>query len=438
MHSYRRDLELLRDRRFTLLFLARSISMLGTAFAPVALAFGVLALPGSTPTTLSVVMAAEAIPAVVFMLAGGVIADRFPRYRVMMAAEILSTVGFAGIAVMLLTGNAPVGGLVVAAAVAGTAVALMWPALTGIIPEVVAADRLQPANALLQLGANISRITGFALGGLTVVLIGGGWALAISASLFAIAAVLIATLRLAPVARAARERGRTAFTDLREGWREFSSRQWLWVIVLQFSFLVAAIQASHGVLGPVVAKDELGGAGAWTAFLVGEAAGTVLGVFVAMRVRPRRPMLFGELLTIPLALPYVLLGVGAPLWTVVAAGVVMGVCLDVFLVIWQTTLQREITPGALSRVSAYDALGSFMLGPIGLLVAGPAASAFGAKPALIACGVLMTVATLASLLSPSVRRMRGPATGGPLEPGTGVEPTTADPTDPLPMPTTTR
>ena len=437
MHSYRRDLGLLRDRRFAVLFLARSISMLGTAFAPVALAFGVLALPGATPTTLSVVMAAEAIPAVVFMLAGGVIADRFPRYRVMMAAEILSTVGFAGIAVMLLTGNAPVGGLVAAAAVAGTAIALMWPALTGIIPEVVAADRLQPANALLQLGANIARITGFALGGLTVVLIGGGWALAVSASLFAVAAVLIATLRLAPVARAARERGRTAFTDLREGWREFSSRQWLWVIVLQFSFLVAAIQASHGVLGPVVAKDELGGAGAWTAFLVGEAAGTILGVFVAMRVRPRRPMLFGELLTIPLALPYVLLGVGAPLWTVVLAGVAMGVCLDVFLVIWQTTLQREITPGALSRVSAYDALGSFMLGPIGLLVAGPAASAIGAKPALIGCGVLMTVATLASLLSPSVRRMRGPAPGA--GPGTAAPPpSTADPADPLPMPTTTR
>jgi hypothetical protein len=88
-------------------------------------------------------------------------------------------------------------------------------------------------------------------------------------------------------------------------------------------------------------------------------------------------------------------------------------------------------------VSAYDALGSFMLGPIGLLVAGPAASAIGAKPALIACGVLMTVATLASLLSPSVRRMRGPAPGA--APGTAAPPpSTPDPADPLPMPTTTR
>jgi hypothetical protein len=406
----RRDFQLLRDRRFALLFAARTISMLGTSFAPVALAFGVLALPGSTPTTLSVVLAAEAIPTVVFMLVGGVVADRFPRYRVMMVAEILSATGFAGIGLMLLTGRAPLAGLVAAAAVAGTAVALMWPALTGIIPEVVPSERLQPANALLQLGANASRISGYALGGLTVVLVGGGWALIISAAMFALAAVLVAALRLGPVAVT---RGRSAFVDLRDGWREFVSRQWLWVIVLQFSFLVAALQASHGVLGPVVAKSSLGGAGAWTAFLVGEAAGTILGVFVAMRVRPRRPMLFAEMLMLPVALPALLLGVGAPLWTLVLGGAVMGVCLDVFLVIWQTTLQREIAPGMLSRVSAYDALGSFMLGPIGLLLAGPAASAFGARPALLVCAGVILVATLASLLSPSVRRMRGPSVPRP-------------------------
>ena len=168
------------------------------------------------------------------------------------------------------------------------------------------------------------------------------------------------------MARTARQPGRTAFADLREGWREFASRQWLWVIVLQFSFLVAAIQASHGVLGPVVAKDELGGAGAWTAVLVGEAVGTVLGVVVAIRSGPRRPMLVGELLTIPLACARPARRRRSPV-DGGGGGVVMGVCLDVFLVDRQTTLQREITPGALSRVSAYDALGSFMLGPIGLL-----------------------------------------------------------------------
>jgi MFS family permease len=289
----------------------------------------------------------------------------------------------------------------------------MWPALTGIVPEVVSADRLQTANGLLQLGTNAARIGGYALGGTAVVLVGGGWALVVSAGLFATAAVLVAALRLAPGPRTARVGSGTAFADLREGWREFVSRQWLWVIVLQFSFIVAALQASHGVLGPVVAKNELGGAAAWSAVLVGEAVGTIVGVIVAIRVRPRRPMFFATLVMLPSVAPFALLGASAPLWMVVLGGVVMGICFDLFLVIWQTTLQREIPPHSLSRVSAYDALGSFMFGPIGLLLAGPAVVAFGAKPSLLVCAAVMVVATLAALLSPDVRRMRAPATPPP-------------------------
>jgi hypothetical protein len=125
-------------------------------------------------------------------------------------------------------------------------------------------------------------------------------------------------------------------------------------------------------------------------------------------------MLTATLLTFPAISPYVLLGVGAPLWTIVLGGAVMGACFDMFLVIWQTTLQREIPAEALSRVSAYDALGSFMFGPIGLLLAGPAAAAFGARPTLLACAGVMTAATLAALLSPSVRRMRAPTGRGPV------------------------
>jgi MFS family permease len=368
-----------------------------------------------------VVLAAEAIPAVVFMLVGGVLADRFPRYRVMMAGELLSMTGYLAIAVMLITGWAPLAGLVGAAALAGIALALLWPSLTGIIPEVVPAERLQAANGLLQLGTNGSRIAGFALGGTTVVLVGGGPALAISAALFAVSALLVAALRLGN--RAATDDGtprRTALADLREGWHEFSSRQWLWVIVLQFSFMIAALQAAHGVLGPVVARDQLGGAAAWSAVLVGEALGTLLGVVIAMRIRPRRPMLTATLLMFPTVAPFVLLGTAAPLWTIVLGGAVMGICFDIFLVLWQTTLQREIPPDTLSRVSSYDALGSFMFGPIGLLLAGPAAAAFGARPTLLACAAIMVVATTAALLSPDVRRMRAPADAAHVPPGPGL------------------
>ncbi|GAA3472841.1 MFS transporter [Nonomuraea roseola] len=401
------DLGLLRDRRFALLFSARTVSVLGSSFAPVALAFGILELPGATATTLSVVLAAEAVPMVVFMLVGGVIADRLPRNRVMFAADTMSALAFAALGVMLLSRWTPMPALVIVAAISGIAVAMMWPALAGIIPDVVPPERLQTGNALLGLGANSARVLGLVLSGATVALIGGGWALVVSGLMFAAGAGLIAVLRLKPVERLAEER-HSVLADLRDGWKEFVSRQWLWVVVAQFSVLVMAMQAAHGVLGPLLAKQSLGGAPAWSAVLAGEAVGMIGGVVVAMRLRPRRPIFLGTLLTLPTALPYLLLGVGAPLWTVVLGAVIMGVSMDVFGVLWQTTMQREIPAESLSRVSSYDALGSLMFGPIGLLVAGPVAVAIGPGPALVGCAVIVVVCGLAALTSPGVRGLTSP------------------------------
>lgn len=418
MHSYRRDLAMLRDRDFTLLLVARTISVLGAAFAPVALAFGVLALPGATARTLSVVLTAEALPMVVFMLVGGVIADRLPRHRVMMIAESLNAVAFLALAAMMLIGWTPLPALAAAAAFSGVSTAILFPALTGIVPDVVEADRLQTANALLGLGTNISRVAGLVMGGMTVVLIGAGWALVVSGLMFALAAVLVTALRLRPTLPAAEavrpartslvDGVRSVFADLRGGWREFVSRQWLWVVVAQFSLLVLAMQAAHGVLGPLVAKEQMGGAAAWSAVLAGEAVGMLAGILVTLRLRPSRPILVATLMTLPSALPYLLLGISAPLWTVVLGAVVMGICFDVFGVLWNTTMQREVPPEALSRVSSYDALGSLMFGPIGLMLAGPAAILVGARSALLGCAALILLASLAALLFPGVRGLRAP------------------------------
>ncbi|MDP4506010.1 MFS transporter [Nonomuraea turcica] len=408
MLGYGRDLGLLRDRRFTLLLTARTISVLGSAFAPVALAFGILNLPGADATTLSIVLTAESLPMIVFMLVGGVIADRLPRQRVMMTGEFMMAAAFFALGAMLLVGWTPLPALVTAAALGGTATAVTFPALTGIIPEVVPKDRLQTGNALLGLGQNAARVAGTVLGGGTVVFFGGGWALTASGAMFAVAGVLIALLRLEPGARPAGER-HSVLADLRDGWREFRSRQWIWVVVAQFSLLVMAIQAGHGVLGPLWAKESMGGPAVWTAFLAGEAIGMIAGVLVSIRLRPSRPILVAVLLCLPTALPYVLLGVDAPIWAIVAGAFVLGVCFDVFGVLWQTTMQREVPAESLSRVSSYDMLGSLMFGPIGLMLAGPAAEVFGTEESLLGCAVLIVVSTLGALLAPGVRNLRAGA-----------------------------
>lgn len=393
--------------------------MLGASFGPVALAFGVLALPGATPTTLSVVLTANTGTQLIFLLVGGVLADRMPRYRLMVAADTATALAWGAVAVMLLTGWAPIALLVLAAGVAGLAEALFFPALTGVIPEVVPPEALQAGNGVLRLGTNSARFLGFAAAGAAVALVGPGWAMAVAAATFLLSAGLLAGLRLpgtGPVERS------NMLADLRAGWREFASREWLWVVVAQFSFVVAGLQAFYGVLGPVVAESDLGGARGWSAVLAGEAVGMLAGVFIAIRIRPGRPILLGVALTLPLALAPLLLGVRAPLWTVVVGAFVGGMSIDIFGVLWETTMQREVPPAALSRVSSYDVFGSFMFGPLGLIAAGPLATSVGPRPALVAAAIVIVLPTVAALFSPGVRRMRGPAAAAapPAEPALGA------------------
>jgi MFS family permease len=358
------------------------------------------------------VVAAEAIAMVAFMLVGGVVADRLPRFKVMVAADLAAAAAWGGLAVMLITGWAPVPMLVALSAVAGMATAMFWPALSGIVPEVVAAARLQTANGVLRLGMNGARIGGFAIAGGCVVLIGAGWTMVLNAALLVASAVLTLSLRLPPrKAGEAGEAGEPAernsmWKDLHDGWKEFSSRRWLWVTTVQYSFILMVLQGVFGVLGPVVANDHLGGARGWSWILAAEGAGMLLGVVIALRVRPKRPVRMVVLMTFPLGLLPLALGLGAPLILAVVASFLGGVAVDILSVVWDTTMQREIPSDALSRVTSYDALGALMLGPVGLLIAGPAAVFVGAAPSLLFSAAVVVLASIAALSVPDVRTLR--------------------------------
>ena len=396
--------ELIANGPYMVLLAARTISMLGMAFSPVALAFGILRLPGADAGTLSIVLAAQTLPMVVFMLVGGVVADRYPRSQVLLAGEWLAALAWGSIGVMLLSGSAPLWLMSLSAALAGIAGSLIYPALTGVIPDLVPAHLRQQGNAWLAMGSSASRLAGLVAGGAVVVWLGGGWAMITAGALYLSAGLLI--LRLPKVTGTLAGEEEHPLKQLVDGWSEFRSRQWLWVVVVQWSVMIMALQAAHGVLGPVVAEADLGGAAAWTTILAGEALGAVVGVGIAMIWKPRRPILVATLLTLSAGIPAILLGFGSPVWTVVAAAFVMGIGFDLFGVLWMTTMQDEVPAESLSRVASYDALGSLMLGPAGLLLAGPATLVFGAHVPLIATGVLSLATTGFALCFPEVRRLR--------------------------------
>lgn len=406
----RASLAPLREREFRLLFAGRAVSLLGSAMAPVALAFAVLDLTGSK-TDLGVILACREVPLLVFLLVGGIWADRLPRNKVMMSANVVSGFAQGSAAVLLITGHAEVWHLAALATLNGSASAFFFPASSGVVPQTVPSPLLQQANALLQLAMNTALIGGAALAGFLVAGFGAGWTIAIDAGTYFVAAGLIASMRLPAVIR---EQAAGLFQDLAVGWREFRSRTWLWVIVLQFSFLLMVTLGAFSVLGPAVADEELGGAKAWGLILTAQAAGFVAGGLLGLRFRPRR-MLVAATLGILLA-PAPLIALGFPLSVPVIAAVAFasGIGHEVFGLLWHTTMQQEIPTEKLSRVYSYDALGSVGLVPLGYAIAGPLADAVGVRATLWGAAAIGIAVTLAVLAVPGVRNLeRRPATPSP-------------------------
>jgi predicted MFS family arabinose efflux permease len=402
----------LRSRNFRLLLACDVISASGTAVATVALPFAVLRIGGSA-SDVGYVAAAYLVPLIGFLLLGGVVGDRLPRHQVMVAANALQALAQAASAGLLLAGHARVWELAALAAARGVGTGFYLPAAEGLLPHTVPAGQRAPANALDRIGRNSGQIGGAALGGVLVGLAGPGWGLAADAVSFAVAGALRAGMRfpaLPPAPRAG------LVHELREGWRDFISRRWLWVIVAEFAFVVAILTGTQSVLGPLVADAHLGGARSWGLILAAEGVGAVLGGFVMIRFRPRRMLLAASLAVPADSVFFLALAVPLPVPVIAATAFAAGASVEVFSVNWATTMQQEIPPAMLSRLSSYDALGSFALAPVGTAVAGPLAASFGTSAVLTAGAILIVLLTAAVLLVPEVRNMQRQ----PVSPGSAA------------------
>jgi MFS family permease len=385
------------------LFAARSISAFGTGMTPVAVPFAVLENLGGAPREVGYVVAAGATAQILAQLFGGALADRGSRKRQMVGADALAALAQGLFATLLLSGRASLPAAIALQALIGIAFALHWPAMVGLVPLVAPREQLQPANALLAIAHSTALGLGAAAGGLIAASLGAGVALAVDASSFAASALLIAGVRTAPQLRSATA---SLWAQLRAGWHEFTAHRWLWTIVLQFTLMMIGWFGVYAVVGPIVAQRSLGGAEAWGAIAAAHGFGLVAGGLVALRVHFPRPMLAATLTCFANALlPLLLIAPSALAW-IVAGAFVIGVGNEVFSVLWNTTLHTRVAPEALSRVSAYDVVGSIALVPLGQVAAGFAVEAFGPPLTLLAATLAIVLPTAAVLFVPEVRQLR--------------------------------
>jgi MFS family permease len=391
----------LRYRDFRSVFIAGLVSTFGDFFVPIAISFAVLDLTGSA-SDLGLVLFARILGQVLLFLAGGVWADRFPRQHVMVASNVVRFFSQGLLGLLLVSGHAEIWQLVVLQFVHGAATGVFRPAASGLTPQLVPPEQLQAANGLMYLTLSIGGITGPVVGGVLVATAGAGWAILGDAVTFAIAAVLL--LRIPPLGFV--ERPRESFwRELGTGWNVVRSRTWLWASILAFALFQMIYLASIMVLGPLVAKQSLGGAGAWAAILVAFSFGTLLGNMWAIRVRPRRPLVFAWSVILLCGPSLVLLAFRTPAWTIALTEMASGLAIGVAGTVWETTLQRNVPREALSRVSAYDWMGSTALRPLGLAIVGPIAVAIGVKETLLAAFALTMVSSLTLLAIPDMWRV---------------------------------
>jgi predicted MFS family arabinose efflux permease len=394
MSSY---LRVLRHRDFKFLFLGQSASAVGDQVVIVALALYITQRTGS-PTDLGLVLAAQALPLIALVLFGGVWADRLPRHRIMTVADYARALLHAVLAASIVLGGASVAEMIVIEALFGAARAFFQPAYSGLLPQTIPDAEVQDARALSSTTENLAILIGPAVGAAMVLTVGAGAAFALDAATFLISAELLRHMRPRARGDVAQERT-TVIADLRAGWREVRSRTWVWATIAAFTVAVLCAYAQWYALAPLVSKQLYGSAGVFGLLESVAGGGAVVGALVGIHWRPRRPMVVGLLLTLIWPIETLAFAGAAPLAVVVVLAFGAGLGFTLFEVWWSTALVRHIPPQALSRVSAYDWMGSLALLPLGFAVAGPLAGALGARTVLTV-GAVIALAMLALALAP--------------------------------------
>ena len=392
---------------FRRLWLSNTGSALGDRIVLAAMALYVTDLTGS-PSDLGLVFGAQALPMVVLLLAGGVWADRLDRARLMAVTDVTRGLLQALVAVLVLTGSARVWHLVVIGLAFGAAEAFSRPAATGLLPQTVEEDQVQEARAVLSSSESLANIIGPAIGTALVVGVSAGAAFAADAATFFLSAVALIGIKARARGTVAAESHRKPASwrrELREGFVEVRSRVWVWATVLSATQFLMMALAPLFVLGPTVAKEQYGSTGAFGVILVAFGAGSLAGGLVGLRWRPRRPLAVALALCAIWPCVGIAMALGAPrgLVYVIAAGGSFGTA--IFEILWSTLLAQEIPPRALSRVSAFDWMGSLALLPVGYALAGPIGAAFGASEVLVAFGAITVLTTFAALLPRETREL---------------------------------
>ena len=395
--------EVLAHKYVKRLFIARFISNFGNGMGPIALAFGILALPNGSANMLGLVLGVTTVLFLIMLPFGGVIADKYGRARMVGLTDMAAGLVLFIQVFYFATGDVPIAVLLITNGFFGLMWGIFWPAFSGLMPAVLPEAGLQKGNALNAFMHNAGVILGAAAAGLLIDVFGVAFTLAIDAASFFISGLMIFTFRhLTPRAKHTEN---TMLDDLLHGWRVFLSFRWIVIIVGAFSFIVMCWAAAENILGPLIALEHFNGPKSWSFVITAESAGLIVGSIIAIKVKPKYPLRFLMLSSFTITFYIWSLAKPQSLLMIAFGAFLFGITLDLWGTLWSTALQRKVPRDSLSRVSSFDAMGSMMFRPIGLAIAAPLSTLLGIENFLQILAAITVVAIIVPLLDPQVRNM---------------------------------
>ena len=372
--------------------------------SPIALAFGILNLPNGDANMLGLVLGSTTVAMLIMSPFGGVLADKFGRVKAVAFADLMASAGLFVQVAFFATGEVPLIVLLLVNINFGLMWGIFWPAMSGVLPALVPDEHLQGTNSVNNFFSNGAIILGAAVGGIIVAGWGPTWALAIDAATFTIGGIVLLTFRHVSPASAQTEN--TMLDDLVHGWKIFTSFRWIVIGVFGFSFIILAWAAGENILGPLIALKEFNGAKSWSLVLTAEGIGLLLGSIIGLKIKLKYPLRFLLLISFSISLYMWSMAKPQSIWFIAFCALLWGITLDLWITIWSTAMAREVPREALSRVSSFDAMGTMLLRPVGLAIAGPLSMAIGISDTLHFFAIFTAVLIVAMLATPVMRNMQ--------------------------------
>lgn len=400
----------LRHRNFRPVLAAEALSKLGSEFSLIAVAFAVLTVTGSAGE-LGLVLMARTLPPLALLVVGGVWADRLGNARLMIAADLTAFAAQLGLGIVLVTGHYNLPLVMALQAILGSASAMFRPAIAGLIPQTVPDDDLQSANSLVSIVGNSASLLGPVLAGALLTLTEPGLLVLIDAATFACSALLLSRLWSLGMPEGGGPSRRRFLSEASEGFAYVARTSWLAATVPQ-ALLFQMGFAVFFTLGPVVALEGGGGASAWGVTVAAFGGGSLLGGLIALRYRPRTPVLAMQLVLV-LTLPILLvMAVGGPLVIQLATAALAGAAFALSQTLWETFIQLTTPRDRLGRVVSVATLGAASLRPFGYLLAGWFAVVAGTPGTFAGTALILmsSIVVVTAVLLPARERLSSSAT----------------------------